>query len=514
MTAPAETALRPLIAVAGVSKAYPGTQALSNIDLHIMPGEIHGIAGQNGAGKSTLVRILSGVEKPDSGTVLLDGAPVSFDNPHAAQRARIMTVHQELSLMPHLSVAENIYVGELPRTVLGTVDWRTVRSRAREQLLRLGFDLDVRASVGSLPIAHRQAVEIAKAVSGNARVLILDEPTATLPRHDVRQLFDLLNQLKKLGIAIIYISHHFDEMYEICDKISVFRDGRRVAVHEADASRHDLILQAMLGGVSTEQSAKLQLGSSETPRLGVGRTTGEVALAVRGLRDGHDLHGIDLTLHRGEVLGVAGLSGNGQSQLAAALFGAEKSTQQSFEINGRKRHTADPAESIRLGLGLLPEERKAQGLALTMSVTENITMASLAKFSPGFFLNRGSEHRAALRMRDALAIKVASVRQPVGNLSGGNQQKVALAKWLVSGVKTLIIVEPTRGVDVGAKLEIYELIRQFVEDGGSVIVITSEIDEALMCDRVLILSRGRISGTVDRAEIDEHGEAAVLNRFN
>jgi ribose transport system ATP-binding protein len=239
-----------------------------------------------------------------------------------------------------------------------------------------------------------------------------------------------------------------------------------------------------------------------------------VALEVKGLRDGHDLHGIDLKLHRGEVLGIAGLSGNGQSQLAAALFGAEKSTNESFEINGRKRVKADPAQSIRLGLGLLPEERKTQGLALTMSVTENVTMASLTKFSPGFFLNRGSEHKAAVRMRDALAIKVASVKQPVGSLSGGNQQKVALAKWLVSGVKTMIIVEPTRGVDVGAKLEIYELIRQFVEDGGSVIVITSEIDEALMCDRVLILSRGRISGSVTRVEIDEHGEAAVLNRFN
>ncbi|WP_423182893.1 sugar ABC transporter ATP-binding protein [Arthrobacter sp. NyZ413] len=513
MTAPAELTLRPLISVSGVSKSYPGTKALSGIDLDIMPGEIHGIAGQNGAGKSTLVRILSGVEKPDAGTVLIDGNPVSLDSPQAAQRARIMTVHQELSLVPHLSVAENVYVGDLPRTAAGTVNWRKVREQAATQLQRLGFDIDVRATVASLPIAHRQAVEIAKAMSRDARILILDEPTATLPRHDVRQLFALLTQLKALGIAIIYISHHFDEMYEICDKISVFRDGKRVGLYDADEGQHSVILQAMLGGVSAEKSKKLQFGGDHA-RLGVGRTGGQAAVEVAGLRDGRDLHGVDLTLHKGEVLGVAGLSGNGQSQLAAALFGSQRAQADVFKVNGRNRRRQDPAHSIALGLGLLPEERKTQGLVLAMSVTRNITMASLPKFSPGFFLSKARELNAALKMRDALAIKVAHVGQPVGNLSGGNQQKVALAKWLVSGVQTLIIVEPTRGVDVGAKLEIYELIRGFVEGGGSVIVITSEIDEALMCDRVLILSRGRITGSVDRAEIEERGEAAILDRFN
>ncbi|MEV7634403.1 sugar ABC transporter ATP-binding protein [Microbacterium sp. NPDC089318] len=514
MTAPAGLDLRPLIAVSGVSKAYPGTQALAGIDLEVMPGEIHGIAGQNGAGKSTLVRILSGVEKPDSGEVLINGNAVTLDTPQAAQRAQIMTVHQELSLVPHLSVAENIYVGELPRTAVGTIHWSRVRTQAREQLLRLGFDIDVRATVASLPIAHRQAVEIAKALTRDARVLILDEPTATLPRHDVNQLFDLLNQLKKLGLAIIYISHHFDEMYAICDRISVFRDGRRVALHDGDERQHDAILQSMLGGVSPDRSAKLQVGPGDMPRLGTGRTEGEVALSVRGLRDGHNLHGVDLDLHKGEVLGIAGLSGNGQSQLAAALFGAEKSRHDQFLVNGRQRRRQDPAHSIDLGIGLLPEERKTQGLILTMSITRNITMASLPRFSPGSFLNKAKEHKAAVGMRDALAIKTAHVGEAVGNLSGGNQQKVALAKWLVSGVSTLIIVEPTRGVDVGAKLEIYELIRAFADQGGSIILITSEIDEALMCDRVLILSRGRTVGAVSRGEIEQRGESAILDRFN
>jgi len=250
------------------------------------------------------------------------------------------------------------------------------------------------------------------------------------------------------------------------------------------------------------------------PRLGTGRTAGEVALSVRDLRDGHDLHGVDLDLHKGEVLGIAGLSGNGQSQLAAALFGAEKSRHDAFLVNGRERRRQDPAHSIALGIGLLPEERKTQGLILSMSVTRNITMASLPRFSPGYFLSKAKEQKAAVRMRDALAIKTAHVGEAVGNLSGGNQQKVALAKWLVSGVSTLIIVEPTRGVDVGAKLEIYELIRTFADQGGSIILITSEIDEALMCDRVLILSRGRTTGAVSRSEIEQRGEAAILDRFN
>ncbi|MGY1590895.1 sugar ABC transporter ATP-binding protein [Geodermatophilus sp. SYSU D00708] len=502
------------LAVSGISKSYPGTQALADLDLDIMPGEIHGIAGQNGAGKSTLVRILSGVEKPDGGAVLVDGAPVSFDSPHSAQQARIYTVFQELSLMPSLSVAENIHIGDLPRTRLGTVDWRTVRARAREALRLLGFDIDVRRTVESLPIAHRQAVEIAKAVGRDARILILDEPTATLPRHDVRRLFDLLRRLREQGLAVIFISHHFDEMYEICDRISVFRDGRKVGVFPGEESSHDAVLQAMLGNVSAEASDRLHLGRATAPYLGCGGGSDEVALEVRGLRDGQVLNGVDLTLHRGEVLGFSGLIGNGQSELASCLFGARPSTATTFVLNGVAQQPRNPAHAIRLGLGLLPEERKSQGLVLDMSVANNVTMASLPQFTRFSFLHRAKEVGTAARMRESLAIKARSVRQPVVNLSGGNQQKVALAKWLVSGVQTLVFVEPTRGVDVGAKLEIYELIQDFVARGGSAVLITSEIDEALMCDRVAVLRRGTVVGVVGRDRLEAEGESAILDLFS
>jgi ribose transport system ATP-binding protein len=501
----------PRLAVSRVSKAYPGTQALSDLDLEIMPGEIHGIAGQNGAGKSTLVRILSGVEKPDRGVVMIDGAPVHFDSPHGAQRAGVYTVHQELSLVPDLSVAENIYIDALPRTRLGTVSWRKVRAQARADLRVLGFDIDVRKPVHALPIAHRQAVEIAKAVGRDAKVVIFDEPTATLPRQDVKRLFDVMRSLQARGIAIIYISHHFDEVYEICDQVSVFRDGRKVAMFEAVESSHEQVLRAMLGSAKAETSERLMSGAGTSPRLGEGRVSHEVALAVEALADEGALNGVDITLHSGEVLGVAGLTGNGQSELAACLFGARPSTSTRFVVNGRQQQPRSPAHAIRLGLGLLPEERKTQGLVLGMSVANNITMASLPSFTRYAFLNRSGEAGAAQRMRDSLAIKTRSVHQPVVNLSGGNQQKVALSKWLVSGVRTLIFVEPTRGVDVGAKLEIYELIKSFVAGGGSVMIITSEIDEALMCDRVAVMKRGRIVGTVERDQLEDEGESAILS---
>jgi ribose transport system ATP-binding protein len=502
------------LAVSGICKAYPGTQALADLDLEIMPGEIHGIAGQNGAGKSTLVRILSGVEKPDAGSVLLDGVPVHFDTPHSAQQARIYTVFQELSLMPPLSVAENIHIGELPRTRWRMVDWRAVRATARETLQLLGFDIDVRKTLDSLPIAHRQAVEMAKAVGRDARVLILDEPTATLPRHDVRRLFDLLRHLQSRGIAVLFISHHFDEMYEICDRISVFRDGRKVGVFDGHENSHDAVLTAMLGTVSAEASDRLHIGQPTTPYLGAGGGSDEVALAVEGMRDGRALNGVDLTLHKGEVLGVSGLIGNGQSELAACLFGVRPSTTAKFVLNGVEEQPKSPAHAIRLGLGLLPEERKSQGLVLGMSVANNVTMASLPSFTRFSFLQRGKEAGAADRMRESLAIKARSVHQPVMNLSGGNQQKVALAKWLVSGVQRMIFVEPTRGVDVGAKLEIYELIQDFVKAGGSAVLITSEIDEALMCDRVAVMRRGEIVGVVERDQLENEGESAVLKLFS
>lgn len=501
---------RPQFGVRGLGKTYPGTRALVDLDLDLVAGEVHGIAGQNGAGKSTLVRLMSGIEKPDTGSIVIDGERVRFDSPQDAQRAQIYTVHQELSLMAPLSVAENIFMGDMRLHPWRSVDWGSVRREATESLRELGIDIDVRRPVSSLPIGHRQLVEIAKAVRRDARVLLLDEPTATLPAQEAHRLFALIETLKKRGIAIVYISHHFDEMYEICDRISVFRDGRKVAEHRALASEHDAILRAMLGskGEATLRSSS----AAGVQRIGSGPASDEIVLGVKDLRN-ETLRGVSLSLRRGEVLGVSGLLGNGQSELSSALFGAMESQSSQFVVNGKSKHPRHPAEAIALGVGLLPEERKSQGLVLPMSVTANVTMSALGRFTKSGFLQRAAERRTASEMRSSLAIKTSSTQQPVANLSGGNQQKVALAKWLVSGVQILIFAEPTRGVDVGAKAEIYGLIRKFVRGGGSAIVVTSEINEALMCDRVLVMRRGALVGEVAREAIEQRGEDAVMELF-
>lgn len=503
--------VRPAFGVRGISKTYPGTRALIDLDLDLVPGEVHGIAGQNGAGKSTLVRIMSGVEKPDAGSIVIDGERVHFDSPHEAQRAQIYTVYQELSLMAPLSVAENISMGDMRLHPWRSVDWKAVRREATESLGELGIDIDVRRPVSSLPIGHRQLVEIAKAVRRDARVLLLDEPTATLPAQEAHRLFTLIETLKKRGIAIVYISHHFDEMYEVCDRISVFRDGRKVAEHPAVSTEHDAILRAMLGSKG-ESTLQLATGAG-VKRIGSGPSSEEVVLRVRDLRN-EGLQNVSLSLRRGEVLGVSGLLGNGQSELSAALFGATEAQSAEFTVNGKSKHPRHPAEAIGLGIGLLPEERKSQGLVLPMSVTSNVTMTALGSFTRTGFLQRAAERRTATKMRHSLAIKTPSVQQPVANLSGGNQQKVALAKWLVSGVQILIFAEPTRGVDVGAKAEIYGLIGEFVRGGGSAILVTSEISEALMCDRVLVMRRGALVGEVGRDDIEQRGEDAVMELFS
>jgi ABC-type sugar transport system ATPase subunit len=502
---------RPEFGVRGLSKSYPGTRALVDLDLDLVPGEVHGIAGQNGAGKSTLVRLMSGVEKPDAGSIVMDGAPIRFDSPQDAQRAQIYTVHQELSLMAPLSVAENISMGDMRVRRWGSVDWAAVRREATESLRELGIDIDVRRPVSSLPLGHRQLVEIAKAVRRDARVLLLDEPTATLPAQEAQRLFTLIETLKERGIAVVYISHHFDEMYEICDRISVFRDGRKVAEHPAVATEHDAILRAMLG---TKGESTLRLSTEAgVRRIGEGPSSSEVVLEVTDLQN-EALHGVSLSLRKGEVLSVSGLLGNGQSELASALFGGTKAQSSSFVVNGKAKHPKSPSDAIALGIGLLPEERKSQGLVLSMSVTSNVTMSALGSFTRSGLIQRGAERREATRMRTSLDIKTPSIHQPVSNLSGGNQQKVALAKWLVSGAQILIFAEPTRGVDVGAKAEIYGLIGQFVRGGGSVILITSEISEALMCDRVLVMRRGALVGEVGRDEIEQRGEDAVMELFS
>ena len=518
MTAPkpsAETDVSARVSVRGLSRSFPGVRALVDVDLDVAPGEIRGIVGANGAGKSTLVRILAGADQADEGGISLDGEKVRFSSPQAAQQAGVFTIYQELSLVPNLSVAENVCLGDWSLSRLHTVDWSATRAVARKDLQLLGFSLDPRLPVASLPMAYQQAVEIVKAVRREARVILLDEPTATLNRREATQLFRLMRILKQRGITLLYISHRIDELYEICDRVTVLRDGRLVGTYDLPATSRQVVVRAMLG----RQMAEATDSEARTWRPFRSRdaaSTQETALEVSQLRDAEASSGsgVSFSLGRGEVLGVTGLAGNGQAELATYLFGARPARWDQFVVDGKPVQITSPRKAVASGLGLVPEDRKAQGLVLGMSLTSNITLASLADYARRGVLRIGGEQEAAGAIARALSIRAPSPRDPVRNLSGGNQQKVVFAKWLIGHARVLIFDEPTRGVDVGAKIEVHEFIRQFIRDGGSAIVITSEIEEALMCDRVLVLARGRVAGEVDLRSQGKDAESMVLSLFN
>jgi ribose transport system ATP-binding protein len=500
----------PRFSARGLSKSYLGVCALDNVDMDVVPGSIHGLLGKNGAGKSTFIRILAGAERPDSGTVSIDGVQIALKDPQTSKNAGIYTVFQELSVFSSLSVAENIYVDNLPRNRFGVVNWSKLHSDARKDIDRLGFDIDVRTPVSELRMAHRQIVELAKALRSNAKVILLDEPTATLSKPEVEQLFKTLRQLQSQGISFLYVSHRMDEVYELCDRLTVFRDGHNMGEYPTATVSQNVIMKAMLGRLLDETTGPLIDGQARMRSLGTGNQSGEIALQVEGLCDESILKDVDLTLHRGEVLGVSGLAGNGQVELASALFGATRTTMSRMLVHGKEHQIHSPARAIKLGIGLVPEDRKDQGLVLEMNIIENISLASIPKFTRAGTLRLGAEKRSAQEMQKMLDIKVSSLGQPVGKLSGGNQQKVVFAKWLLNGAKILVLDEPTRGVDVGAKHEIYELIRDFVRTGGSVIFISSELEEVLMCDRVIVMKRGQIAGVVARTEFEHDDETAIL----
>lgn len=497
-----------ILSVRSLSKAYPGAQALDALDLDFHRGEIHGIVGQNGAGKSTLIRLLSGAEQPDSGTILLRGARVVFHSPHDAQRAGIFTIYQELSLVPALSVAENIFMGDIPTGRLGTVNWSAMAKAARDAIAWLGFSIDVARPVGSLPVAQQQAVELAKALHRRAQVVLLDEPSSTLPPPDVARLFKVLRALRDRGLALIYISHRLDEVSALCDRVTVLRDGRKTATHPVSEMSPTEIVRAMIGRELRSSLLATAL-SEDKQRLGTGGDLGDVVLAVRGLGDGTSVHDVTFDLHRGEILGVAGLMGNGQAELASLLFGARPATAGSVHVKGSRIRLRAPRDAIRAGIGLLPEERKTQGLVLGMPVDANITMASHSLFSRFMVFDRVRERRASQEQVTSLAMKVTDVGQLAQTLSGGTQQKVVLAKWLISQSRILIFDEPTRGVDVGSKEEIYELIGKYVREGGSVVLISLELPEIVMCDRVLVLVRGNVVGELNYDAIDPRGDAVI-----
>jgi len=490
----------PRLAIEGITKAYGGNLVLDHVDLEVQPGQCHALAGYNGAGKSTLVHIIAGAQRADSGVIRLDGRPLQLHSPHDAQRAGISTIYQELSLVPSLSVAENIFLGDLPvRRFPKAVAWTHMRRKSQDYLAELHVDLDVASTVQSLSLAQRQMVELAKAMHRGARLILLDEPTAALSHHDTIRLFEVLRTLQGRGVSLLYISHKMDELQAICSQVTVLRDGVKVGTFPLPETSSNTVVDHMAGpGKSAGITAAY--GSELAPR----RThpgAGEPVVSVKGLQVESVLEHIDFDLVRGEILTITGRAGSGQSAVGECLFGMRKQTAGTILIDGRAKRIQSPAEAIRLGIGLVPEERKSQGLVLTMSVLRNISLASLGRLTRVGFIMRRRERTRASEIHRQLKIK-GTLDQPVGTLSGGNQQKVVFAKWLLKGAKILILVEPTRGVDVGAKAEIWNAIYALAARGAAVLVITSEVEDAVMGDRAIVLGRGRVVGEELLANLD------------
>ena len=474
----------------GVSKRFPGVVALDDVSFDLRRGEVHVLVGENGAGKSTLVKILSGIYQPDAGELRLDGQPVTLRDPHEAQRLGISTVHQELNLVPHLDVGRNIFLGREPvRGPGGLVDYPALYRAAREQLAALGLAIDPRRQVRTLGIALQQMVEIAKALVADARVLILDEPTAAITAEESEQLFRIVDQLQAQGTAIVLISHHLEDAFRAGDRVTVLRDGRWVATLPlAETTQRDLI-RLMVGRELTQQYPKQPA------------KPGPVALKVEGLTRQGVLHDVSFEVRRGELLGLAGLVGAGRSELARAIFGIDPIDSGRIEIGGRPVRIADPRDAIRQRLALLPEDRKQQGLVLPLTVADNIAVAAPDKLGGvAGLVPPARRMRTARRFVEALRIRTPSVRQPVRLLSGGNQQKVVLSKWLLTEADIFFFDEPTRGIDVGAKVEVYRLMNDLLTRGAAIVMISSELPEVLgMSDRILVMRGGRIVAELDGA---------------
>jgi ribose transport system ATP-binding protein len=494
--------MQPLLQMRGICKSFPGVQALKSVDLTVYPGEILALLGENGAGKSTLMKVLNGVYTADSGVIEWNGRPVSIHSPSEAQRIGITMIHQELALIPYLDVGKNLYLGREPRgTLPGTIHWRKLYANAEEQLRSVGLNLPVRTPVRFFSIAQQQMIEVAKALSLNARLIVMDEPTSSLTDREVEKLFAQMRQLRERGVAIIFISHRLEEVFAICDRVTVLRDGELIGSRSVDEITTDEIIQMMVGR-EVRQTYERRQTSAES----------EVVLQVKGLNRGKLVRDVSFALHRGEVLGIAGLVGAGRTELAQTLFGVYPAASGEIILEGKPLKINYPAQAIAHGIGYVPEDRKGQGLFLNMPVSENIVMAKLRQMVRGLFVRWGLVAQISQDYVKQLSIRTPSIRQAVRNLSGGNQQKTVIARWLTMNPKVLILDEPTRGVDVGAKAEIHRLIRQLADRGVGILMISSELPEVLgVSDRVLVMHEGRITGEFDAASAaqDDLMQAAV-----
>ena len=473
-----------------ISKAFPGVQALDHARLEVARGEIHALVGENGAGKSTLMKILTGATQKDDGRILLNGQEVDIRTPAQSQALGISMIHQELALVPYRTVGENIFLGREPQGKLpGFIAWKTLYAQAQELLDQLNVRVDAYASVDDLSIAQQQMVEVAKALSYNADLIIMDEPTSSLTDRETEVLFDLMRSLREKGVSIIFISHRLEEVFEIADRVTVLRDGKYIGTKLTSETDENEIVRMMVGRELGELYPK-----AKAERQGV-------VLEARNLSDGRELHGASFKLYRGEVLGIAGLVGAGRTALAETVFGIRKATEGEILVDGQPVRIRSAGDAIKLGMGLVPEDRKQQGLFLNMAVRENITISAISQVSKAGFLNFGRMNDLAREFVEKLDVRTPSLMQKVRNLSGGNQQKVVISRWLTLKPRILILDEPTRGIDIGAKSEIHGLMSQLASEGVGVLMISSELPEVLgVSDRILVMHEGRIVAEFSREE--------------
>lgn len=490
MNTPDTSPAAPVLAAVGISKHFPGVQALDDVRLELLPGEVHALLGENGAGKSTLVRILAGIQQPDGGGMTLGGEPYRPADTAAAIRAGVQVVHQELNLLPNLTVAENLFLQNLPRR-FGLVDRRELNRRAAQLLAEVGLDISPRTKVERLGIAQMQLLEIARTLWQDCRVLVMDEPTATLTPRETERLFTLLRRITARGTAVLYISHHLEEVFEICDRMTVFRNGRYVTTRDlADTDTAEVI--RLMVGRDLQHEYPPYLPGEPGPEL----------LRAEGLQP-PDGHPVSFALRAGEVVGVAGLVGSGRTETVRALFGADRAVSGKVLVKGVPAQIRTPRDAVRHGISLLTEDRKSQGLVLDMPLAANVTLTATHKVSRGGLLRRAEEHRLAQHAVDSLAVRTPGVRHPVRTLSGGNQQKVVLGRWLLADTDVLMVDEPTRGIDVGARYEIHQQLVDLARAGKALLVVSSDLPELMgICDRILVFSRGRIAGEVPREEFD------------
>ena len=493
-----------LVEMTDISKSFPGVHALDGCRFELRPGEVHALVGENGAGKSTMMKLLSGIYRRDGGTIRFKGREVDIASPRAAQDLGISIIHQELNLMGHLTVAQNIFIGREPRGALPFIlDEKTLNEKARQLFAELHIKLDPRARVSTLAVAQQQMVEIAKALSFNSDVLIMDEPTAALTDTEIDELFRIIRHMRERGAGIVHISHRLEELKQISDRVTVMRDGRYVDTVQTAEVSIESIISMMVGRTIFEATPELP----EHPDP-------EVVLEVRHLNRGRAIRDVSFKLHRGEILGISGLVGAGRTEVVRAVFGADPRDSGEVVVHGKAALIRTPTDAVAHGIGYLSEDRKRYGLALPMDVETNIVLASLSSFADrSGRINVGRTRVTALAHVKSLSIKTPGIGQRVRNLSGGNQQKVVIAKWLTADTEILIFDEPTRGIDVGAKSEIYRLLNELARQGKAIIMISSELPEILrMSHRVLVMCEGRITGELSAADVTQERIMALATQ--